>query len=96
MNYLEWQNLNKDIAKFMELFVLPNTLAFALAKTYYDGITINDSYRVFYNTMRNIFNVIDEDKKKVLKITKQILLVKYSLEMISTNPIRLNKIDEVT
>lgn len=94
MNYLEWQNLNKDIAKFMELFILPNTLAFALAKAYYDGIIINDSYKVFYNTMRNIFNVINEDQKKVLKITKQILLVKYSLEMVSTNPIRLNKIDE--
>lgn len=93
MNYLEWQNLNKDIAKFMELFAVPNTLAFALAKTYYDGIELVDSYDVFYNSVRNIFNVVNEDEKKILKITKQILFVKYGLEMVSTNPIKLNKID---
>lgn len=93
MNYLTWQNLNKDIAKFTELFVLPNTLAFALAKLYYDGIEISDSYDVFYNTIKNIFNILDEDKKKIFKITKQILLVKYSLIVEKTNPIKLKKID---
>lgn len=93
MNYLTWQNLNKDLAKFIELFVLPNTLAFALAKTYYDGVILEDSYKVFYNTIRNLFNIIDENKKAIFKITNQILYVKYGLILESTNPIKLKKIN---
>lgn len=93
MNYLEWQNLNKDIAKFVELFVMPNTIAFALAKLYYNNIDIRDSYDVFYNTMRNIFNILDEDKRNIFKITKQILLIKYSLIFENTDPIKLKRID---
>lgn len=93
MNYLTWQNLNKDIAKFMELFVIPNTLAFALAKLFYNGVEITDSYEVFYNTIRNLFNVIDENKKIILKITSQILYVKYGLIFENTNPIILKKIN---
>ncbi len=92
MNYLTWQNLNKDIAKFMELFVLPNTLAFALAKLFYDNVDIKDSYQVFYNTIRNVFNIIDEDKKLIQKITVQILFVKYGLILENTNPITLKKV----
>ena len=93
MNYLTWQNLNKDLAKFIELFVLPNTLAFALAKLYYEGVELKDSYKVFYNTIRNLFNIIDEDKKVVFKITSQILYVKYGLIFEKTNPIKLKKIN---
>lgn len=93
MNYLTWQNINKDIAKFIELFVLPYTLAFTLAKLYFDDIEIKDSYEVFYNTVRNIFNIIDEDKKLIFKITKQILYVKYGLVFDKTNPIKLKKIN---
>lgn len=93
MNYLTWQNLNKDLAKFMELFVIPNTLAFSLAKLFYDDIEITDSYDVFYNTLRNLFNIIDENKKTIFKITSQILYVKYGLVFESTNPIILKKIN---
>ncbi|MCX4365188.1 MAG: hypothetical protein OSJ70_05390 [Bacilli bacterium] len=93
MNYLTWQNINKDIAKFIELFVLPNTLAFTLAKLYFDDIEIQDSYKVFYNTIRNLFNIIDEDKNLIFKITRQILYVKYGLEFESINPIKLKKIN---
>ncbi|MDE6141533.1 MAG: hypothetical protein K2G03_02915 [Bacilli bacterium] len=93
MNYLTWQKVNEDIAKFIELFVLPNTLAFALAKLYFDSIEIDDSYEVFYNTIRTLFNIIDEDKKLVFKIMSQILYVKYGLIYENTNPIKLKKIN---
>lgn len=93
MNNLTWQDINKDTAKFIELFVLPNTLAFTLAKLYYEGIEITDSYDVFYNTIKNFFNIINEDKELIFKITCQTLHIKYGLEFKTVNPIALEKIN---
>lgn len=85
-----WHIVNNDILKYLELNVLPNILAFGIARLFYlKKLTSTLSFLYYYNSIKSLINITNEDKVLVENIMKQILKDKYYLEVICYNPLRV-------
>lgn len=85
MNYNNWVAINKDIAKYLEKNILPNLLAFVIARLYYTG-ELKDNYDTLYNTTKAYINLVGERKKIVTSIMGNILLNRYQLKIVRLYP----------
>lgn len=85
-----WKIVNNDILKYLELNVLPNILAFGIARLFYlEKLNSTISFLYYYNSIKSLINITNEDEVLVENIMKQILKDKYYLEIISYNPLRV-------
>ena len=68
--------------------VMPEVIAYYIANSYYRGSMYEGSFLQHYNSAKDIFNVSDdEDYDKVKAEVIKLLRMKYSLEIISENPL---------
>lgn len=85
-------NLNKDLSKYLELNVLPNLLAFSLARLFYNNSLTDESLDCYYNSIKSLINLVNENKDIVLKIAKHILSDKYNLLIVDEKHLRIIRI----
>ena len=92
MKNYTYDNFNQDVAKYIELNLLPHLLAFSFAMLYSHHMLEEESFDRYYNSIRSLVNVIGENKALVQTIMKQILIDKYRLKCVSISPLKFKKI----
>lgn len=73
---------------------MPEVIAFYIASSYYRKAMCEATLKQHYNSAKDIFNVSFENYNKVKKEIIKLLRIKYSLEIISEEPLELKKIEE--
>lgn len=87
MNY--WYILNDDMRRYLELNILPNLVAFAIADMHYRNLLIDENYDSLYNAIKSLINVTNENKNIIDIAIKVILDNKYQLKITSYSPIAI-------
>ena len=68
MKNYTYDNFNQDVAKYIELNLLPHLLAFSFAMLYSHHMLEEESFDRYYNSIRSLVNVIGENKALVQTI----------------------------
>ncbi len=92
MKKYTYSNFNQDLAKYIELNLLPHLLAFSFAKLYYHHMLEEESFDKYYNSIRSLVNVIGENKELVISIMRRILIDKYNLECVTLFPLIIKRV----
>ena len=80
------------ITKFVIAYITPETIAFYIASSYRNAMW-EATFFQHYNSAKDMFNIDDNDYKKVKQKVIKLLRIKYSLEIISEDPLDLKKIE---
>ncbi len=78
-----------DLSKYIEIIILPELIAFSLARLYYYNNLKEISFCKYINSIRKLINIRNINYKLVKNITTNILRNKYNLKIISYYPIKL-------
>ena len=78
---------------FVISYIMPEVIAFYIASSYYRKAMCEATLRQHYNSAKDIFNVSFENYTKVKKEIVKLLRIKYSLEIVSEDPLELKKIE---
>ena len=84
---------NDNYNDFLENYIMPEVIAFYIASSYYRKAMCEATLKQHYNSAKDIFNVSFENYNKVKKEIVKLLRIKYSLEIISEDPLELKKIE---
>lgn len=97
-NAISDDELNKIINPFYDnyndfviTYVMPKVIAFYIASSYYRKAMCEATLRKHYNSAKDIFNISFENYTKVRKEIVNLLRIKYSLEIVSKDPLELKK-----
>ena len=72
---------------------MPEVIAFYIASSFYRNAMWEASFLQHYNSASDMFNLYDEDYEKTKAEVIKLLRIKYSLEVISEDPLDLKKIE---
>lgn len=78
---------------FVITYIMPEVIAFYIASSYYRKAMCDATLKQHYNSAKDIFNVSFENYNKVKKEIVELLRIKYSLEIVSEDPLELKKIE---
>ena len=78
---------------YVEEYVMPEVIAFYIASSFYRNAMWEATFLQHYNSASDIFNLCDEDYEKAKAKIIKLLRIKYSLEIISEDPLDLKKIE---
>ena len=78
---------------FVITYVIPEVVAFYIASAYYRKAMCDATFKQHYNSAKDIFNVSLENHSKVKEEIVKLLRIKYSLEIVSDDPLKLEKIE---
>ena len=79
---------------YVEEYVMPEVIAFYIASSFYRNAMWEATFYQHYNSAKDTFNISDdEDYDKVKAEVIKLLRMKYSLEIISENPLDFKKIE---
>lgn len=79
--------------KYLEKYVVADYIAFYLATGYYHDALWESSFKQHFNSAADIFNISLEDKNTVITKVKEILNIKYSLNITEEKPkLKLEKL----
>lgn len=78
---------------FVNSYIMPETITFYIASSYYRKAMCEATLKQHYNSAKDIFNVSFENYNKVRKEIIKLLRIKYSLEIVSKEPLELKKIE---
>ncbi len=78
---------------FIEEYVMPEVIAFYIASSFYRNAMWEATFLQHYNSASDMFNLYDEDYEKTKAEVIKLLRIKYSLEIISEDPLDLKKIE---
>lgn len=73
--------------KALEEYVIPKYVAFYIAIGYYDSSLWESSFRQYFNSAVDVFNIELINPNKAIKKTKKILKDIYLLEVVEENPV---------
>ena len=77
--------------EFVTTYIMPETIAFYIASSYSRNAMWEATFLQHYNSAKDMFNVDDKDYKKIKREVIKLLRIKYSLEIISEDPLDLKK-----
>lgn len=83
-----YNNFNEYIIKY----VIPEVVAFGIASAYERNALWQNSFIRHFNSIKDTFNITIDDIDSVIKDTKKLLEVKYSLIVASDDPLEIKKI----
>ncbi|HOB25724.1 MAG TPA: hypothetical protein PLB45_00275 [Bacilli bacterium] len=89
MNY----KTTTKLAKYIELNILPNIIAYTLADLYKNNNLKEISFIKYVNNIRKIINITNINYKVIKKITINQLNNKYHLEVINLYPLKIKELD---
>lgn len=78
---------------YVEEYVMPEVIAFYIASSFYRNAMWEATFLQHYNSTSDMFNLYDEDYEKTKTEVIKLLRIKYSLEIISEDPLDLKKIE---
>ena len=79
--------------EFIVSYVMPEVIAYYLASSYSRNAMWESSFIQHYNSAKDIFNIDNRNYKRIKKEVIKLLRVKYSLEIISEDPLDFKKIE---
>ena len=82
-----------DYDDFVISYIMPEVIAYYIANSYYRGSMYEGSFLQHYNSTKDLINLFGEDYEKVKAEVIKLLRMKYSLEIISENPLDFKKIE---
>ncbi len=78
--------------KYIITYVMPEVIAFYIASSFSRNAMWEATFYQHYNSAKDIFNVSDDENYKSIKTEViKLLRMKYSLEIISEDPLELKK-----
>lgn len=84
----------KNFDEYIITYVMPEVIAFYIASSYIRNAMWEATFCQHYNSAKDTFNISDdEDYDKVKAEVIKLLRMKYSLEIISENPLDFKKIE---
>ncbi len=87
-----WKEINEINLYYIKYNVVPNLVAFGLAYSYYNKITLDCSMDEYFNNVFALFNIVNINIKDQFKLVDNILINRYKLIIIKTDSIELIKI----
>lgn len=78
---------------FIEEYVMPEVIAYYLANSFYRNAMWKATFFQHYNSAKDIFNIDEKDYKKFKTEVINLLRIKYSLEIISEDPLDFKRIE---
>ena len=78
---------------FVEEYVMPEVIAFYIASSFYRNAMWEATFLQHYNSASDMFNILNENYEKTKAEVIKLLRIKYSLEVISEDPLDLKKIE---
>lgn len=80
--------------EYVITYVMPEVIAFYIASSYYRNAVREATFSQHYNSAKDTFNVSDDEDYDSIKVEViKLLRMKYSLEIISEDPLNLKKIE---
>ena len=79
--------------EYIITYVMPEVIAFYIASSYSRNAMWEATFLQHYNSASDMFNLYDEDYEKTKTEVIKLLRIKYSLEIISEDPLDLKKIE---
>lgn len=80
--------------EYIITYVMPEVIAYYMANAYYRNAMYETTFIQEYNSAKDTFNVSDdEDYESIKAEVIKLLRMKYSLEIISEDPLDLKKIE---
>ena len=78
---------------FVEEYVMPEVIAYYLANSFYRNAMWEATFLQHFNSASDMFNLLNENYEKTKTEVIKLLRIKYSLEIISEDPLDLKKIE---
>ena len=78
---------------YLEEYVVPEVIAFYIASSFYRNAMWEATFLQHYNSASDMFNILNENYEKTKAEVIKLLRIKYSLEVISEDPLDLKKIE---
>lgn len=78
---------------FVESYILPEVIAYYIANSFYRNAMWEATFYQHYNSAKDMFNLDNENYKKVKKEVIKLLEVKYALKIICEDPLDLEIIE---
>ena len=79
--------------EYVITYVMSETIAFYIASSYYRNAMWEATFFQHYNSAKDIFNIDEKDYKKIKTEVIKLLRIKYSLEIISEDPLDFKRIE---
>jgi len=79
--------------EYVITYVMPEVIAFYIASSYYRNAMWEATFFQHYNSTKDIFNIDEKDYKKLKTEVINLLRIKYSLEIISEDPLDFKRIE---
>ena len=79
--------------EYIESYVMPEVIAYYIANSYYRNAMYEGSFLQHYNSAKDLINMFGENEEKVKAEVIKLLRMKYSLEVISEDPLDFKKIE---
>ena len=80
--------------EYIVTYVMPEVIAFYIASSYSRNAMWEATFYQYYNSAKDTFNICDDkDYDKIKAEVIKLLRMKYSLEIISENPLDFKKIE---
>lgn len=79
--------------EYVITYVMPEVIAFYIASSYYRNAVWEATFFQHYNSAKDIFNIDEKDYKRLKTEVIKLLRIKYSLEIISEDPLDFKRIE---
>lgn len=79
--------------EYVITYVMPEAIAFYIASSFYRNAMWEATFFHHYNSAKDIFNIDEKDYKKLKTEVINLLRIKYSLEIISEDPLDFKRIE---
>ena len=84
----------KNFGEYIITYVMPEVIAFYIASSYSRNAMWEATFYQHYNSAKDTFNICDDENyNKVKAEVIKLLRMKYSLEIISEDPLDFKKIE---
>ena len=74
-------------------YIMPEVIAFYIASSFYRNAMWEATFLQHYNSAKDIFNIDEKDYKRLKTEVIKLLRIKYSLEIISEDPLDFKRIE---
>ena len=78
---------------FVEEYVMPEVIAYYLANSFYRNAMWEATFLQHFNSASDMFNLVSKNYKRTKAEVIKLLRLKYALEIISEDPLELERIE---
>lgn len=79
--------------EYVVTYIMPEVIAFYIASSFYRNAMWEATFFQHYNSAKDIFNIDKKDYKRLKTEVIKLLRIKYSLEIISEDPLDFKRIE---